>query len=94
MDQQLIYQIIQGLFTALRWLIFARIIISFLQVVVRIDPYNPLIRFIYEITEPLMAPFRRIIPPIGGMDFSPIVLFLVLQISESIVIQLVQMLLR
>lgn len=94
MDQQLIYQIIQGLFTALRWLIFARIIISFLQVVVRMDPYNPLIKFIYEITEPLMAPFRRIIPPVGGMDFSPIVLFLVLQIAEGIVIQLVQMILR
>lgn len=91
MDQQLIYLIVQGLFTVLRWLIFARIIVSFLQVVVKIDPYNPVIRFVYEITEPLMAPFRRIIPPLGGMDFSPIVLFLVLQIVESIVIQLVRM---
>ena len=91
MDQQLIYLIVQGLFTVLRWMIFARIIVSFLQVVVKIDPYNPVIRFVYEITEPLMAPFRRIIPPLGGMDFSPIVLFLVLQIVESIVIQLVRM---
>jgi len=91
LDQQLIYLIVQGLFTVLRWLIFARIIVSFLQVVVKIDPYNPVIRFVYEITEPLMAPFRRIIPPLGGMDFSPIVLFLVLQIVESIVIQLVRM---
>ena len=93
MDQQLIYLIVQGLFKALTWLIFARIIISFLHVVVRLDPYNPVIRFIYEITEPLMAPFRRLIPPIGGMDFSPIVLFLVLQVVESIVYRLVGMLL-
>lgn len=93
MDQQLIYQIVRGLFTVLRWLIFARIIISFLQVVVRIDPYNAVIRFIYEITEPVMAPFRRIIPPLGGMDFSPIVLFLVLQIVEGIVFQLLRSLL-
>ncbi|MDT3700298.1 MAG: YggT family protein [Thermincola sp.] len=93
MDQQLIYIIVQGLFTVARWLIFARIIISFLQVVVRIDPYNAAVRFIYEITEPVMAPFRRLIPPIGGMDFSPIVLFLVLQFLERIVYQLVGMLL-
>ena len=85
MDQQLIYLIVQGLFTVLRGLVIARIVVSFLQVVVRLDPYNPVIRFIYEITEPLMAPFRRLIPPIGGMDFSPIVLFLVIQVVESIV---------
>lgn len=93
MDQQLIYIIVQGLFTVARWLIFARIIISFLQVVVKIDPYNVAVRFIYEITEPVMAPFRRLIPPIGGMDFSPIVLFLVLQFLERIVYQLIGMLL-
>ena len=88
MDQMLIVQIIQGLFTAIRWLIFARIIISFLQAFTKIDPYNPLIKFINEITEPLMAPFRRLIPPIGGMDFSPIVLFLVIGVVERIAMEL------
>lgn len=91
--EQLIYQVIDKLFEVLKWLIFARIILSFLQAVVRIDPYNPVIRFIYEITEPIMAPFRRIIPPLGGMDFSPIVLFFVLQFVKSLVLQLAQMLL-
>lgn len=81
--------IVDGLFTAIRWLIFARIVISFLQVFMRIDPYNPIIRFIYEITEPLMAPFRRLIPPIGGMDFSPIILFLVIGFLENIIMQLI-----
>jgi YggT family protein len=91
--EQLIYQVIDKLFEVLKWLIFVRIILSFLQAVVRIDPYNPVIRFIYEITEPIMAPFRRIIPPLGGMDFSPIVLFFVLQFVKSLVLQLAQMLL-
>jgi YggT family protein len=91
LDQQLIYLFIRGIFTALIWLIFARIILSFLQVVMRIDPYNPIIRFIYETTEPLMAPFRKLIPPLGGIDFSPIILFLVLQIVENILIKLVGM---
>ncbi|MHB9094737.1 MAG: YggT family protein [Eubacteriales bacterium] len=89
MNQLLVVQVVQGLFTAIRWLIFARIIISFLQAFMRVDPHNPVIRFINEITEPLMAPFRRLIPPIGGMDFSPVVLFLVVGFVESLVIRLV-----
>lgn len=81
--------IVDGIFTAIYWLIFARIILSFVVMFVRIDPYNPIVRFIHEVTEPLMAPFRKLIPPIGGMDFSPIVLFLVLQLVERWVKQLV-----
>ncbi len=81
--------IVHGIFTAIYWLIFARIILSFIVMFVRIDPYNPIVRFIHEVTEPLMAPFRKLIPPIGGMDFSPIVLFLVLQLVERWVLQFI-----
>lgn len=42
------------------------------------NPYQPVIRFIYEITEPYLALFRRVIPPIGVVDLSPIAAFLVL----------------
>lgn len=86
MDLNLIIYVV---FKTLRWLIIARIILSFLPMIMRIDTYNPIVRFIYEITEPVMAPFRRLIPPIGGMDFSPIVLFLVLQAVESVVYQMI-----
>lgn len=75
--------IISALFQAIYWLIFARIILSFLVSFVRIDQHNPIFRFINEITEPIMAPFRKLIPPIGGMDFSPIVVFLVLNLLEK-----------
>ncbi len=81
--------IIHAIFTAVRWLIIARIVLSFLPLFMRIDPYNPVVRFINESTEPLMAPFRRLIPPIGGIDFSPIILFLVLGFVENLVLQLV-----
>lgn len=81
--------IVEGLFTAVYWLIFARIILSFVSVFLRIDRYNPVMRFIYDITEPIMAPFRRIIPPVGGMDFSPIVLFLVLQLVRAWILRLI-----
>ncbi|PKM81661.1 MAG: YggT family protein [Firmicutes bacterium HGW-Firmicutes-14] len=82
-----IIDIVDIIFKAIWWLILARIILSFLPMFMNIDPYNPVVRFINETTEPLMAPFRRLIPPVGGLDLSPIVLFLVLQILHSVVRQ-------
>lgn len=82
-------QIVEGIFTAIKWLLYARIILSFLPMFMRIDPYNPIVRFIVESTEPLMAPFRRLLPPIGGFDFSILILWFVLQVVEGIVLQLV-----
>ncbi len=38
--------------------------------------YNPAIQFLYKITEPVLAPVRKVIPPVMGMDFSPIVVFI------------------
>jgi len=57
------------------WLIIGRCILSF----VRHDPYQPIIRFIYDVTEPVMAPFRRLLPTAGGIDFSPILAVLAIQ---------------
>lgn len=82
-----LFVIVQAIFTAIRWLIYARIILSFLPLFTRVDPYNPIVRFVYESTEPMMAPFRRILPPIGGFDFSIILLFFILQFVERLVFQ-------
>jgi len=40
------------------------------------NPSNQAVQFLYKITEPVLAPVRKVIPPIGGMDFSPIVVFI------------------
>lgn len=85
-----LFVIVQAIFTAIRWLIYARIILSFLPLFTRVDPYNPIVRFVYESTEPMMAPFRRILPPIGGFDFSIILLFFVLQFVEMAVFELLR----
>ncbi len=66
-------------------LIFVRCILSF----VRHDPYQPVLKFIYEITEPIMAPFRKIIPMAGPIDFSPIIVLFVVQIVGSILAAIV-----
>ncbi len=50
------------------------------------DPYNQIVRLIYRITEPILAPFRRIIPPMGMIDISPIVVFLLLSFIERLVV--------
>lgn len=42
--------------------------------------HNRFYEFIYKITEPVLQPIRRRLPPLGGFDFSPIVVFLVLHI--------------
>ncbi|MFN8471245.1 MAG: YggT family protein [Anaerolineae bacterium] len=53
------------------------------------NPYNPIIRVIYQLTEPVLAPFRRYIPPVGMFDISFLVAFIVLEIVFNIILQLV-----
>lgn len=84
-----IIQIVNTAFNVLVWLIIGRCILSF----IRHDPYNPLIKFVYDVTEPIMAPFRRIIPATGGIDFSPIIAVLAISLIQKIVIDLLYALL-
>jgi YggT family protein len=63
--------------TLLLWyerLILVRLVLSWFQP----SPYHPVIRFIVRVTEPVLAPARRIVPAVGVVDFSPILVFLVL----------------
>ena len=43
---------------------------------------QPAVYLLHQITEPVMAPFRKLLPPMGGMDFSPILLFIVINIIQ------------
>ncbi|HLS91335.1 MAG TPA: YggT family protein, partial [Limnochordia bacterium] len=63
------------------WVIFARLILSWL----RIDVDHPIISFLYRVTEPVLRPARQLIPPAGGLDFSPIIVFIVLRIVGNFV---------
>lgn len=53
-----------------------------------LDPYNPIVRVLFQITEPILEPARKLIPPIGMIDISPIVVFLVLGLLQDILRQL------
>jgi len=45
-----------------------------------VNPYAPLAPFFDQLSRPLLAPFRRVIPPLGGVDLSPLVLLIALQV--------------
>ncbi|MHB0876863.1 MAG: YggT family protein [Anaerolineae bacterium] len=84
-----IVNFIDILFEVLSLAILARVILSWF----RVDPYNRFVQILFQVTEPVLAPFRKIIPPMGTIDITPIVALLVLQIAQRIIVtMLVQML--
>jgi YggT family protein len=62
------------------FVILARVLMSW----VNIDPYSPLARVIFDLTEPVLAPVRNMLPPAAGLDFSPIIVMVLLNILGSI----------
>jgi len=78
-----IAQLIDFLLTAYMWVIIGRAIISW----VNADPYNPIVRFLYNVTEPLLSRIRRLVPmSTGGIDFSPMILIMVIMFLQSFLV--------
>ncbi len=50
------------------------------------DPYNPVYSLLTDLTEPILRPCRRLIPPIGGLDLSPLVALIALQVLKMLII--------
>lgn len=79
---------VSALFDIFYYLILIRIILSFFPV----SPYaNPtllnIIYFLRQLTEPILAPFRKVVPPLRmGLDFSPILALVVLRIVRNILL--------
>jgi YggT family protein len=82
-------KILDILFTFYTWIIIAQAIISW----VRPDPYNPIVRFLYAVTEPVLRPIRRYLPVHwGGFDFSPLIVILaVVFLQEFLIKSLIQL---
>jgi YggT family protein len=70
------------------YIIIARAVISW----VNPDPYNPIVRLLNSVTEPVLYRIRRRLPLFGGIDFSPIIVIMAIIFIQSFVVQsLVQM---
>lgn len=73
-------RLINLLFTVYSLAIIIRAFLPLLGV----DHYHPLMQFLLRITEPLLAPLRRYVPPFGGLDFTPMVALMILWIAERL----------
>lgn len=79
----LLIQIVQIAGSVYTWLIIIGIVMSYF-----VSPYHPIRRTIDGLINPLLNPIRRVVPPLGGFDFSPIVLVLLVRVVETLLISL------
>jgi YggT family protein len=85
-----IFEIVKALLVAIVWVVIANAIISWLIAFDVINMRNRLARqvvtFLDAITRPLLAPFRRIIPPLGGIDITPVILIVIVQATIVVLV--------
>jgi YggT family protein len=79
----ILLDIIVLLIGLLTWIVIIDALLSFF-----LDPYHPVRMTLDRLVEPMLAPLRRVIPPISGIDFSPLALIIILQILRQLVIVL------
>ncbi|HQS08088.1 MAG: YggT family protein [Rhizobiales bacterium 24-66-13] len=71
------------------WVLIIAAVLSWLLAFNVVNAYNPVVRtigeFIFRITEPVLAPLRSILPSLGGLDLSPMVLILIIFFIERVI---------
>ncbi|MCI0438831.1 MAG: YggT family protein [Chloroflexi bacterium] len=75
--------LINALVTFLYVALLGRVIISWLN----LSPTNPIANFLYQVTEPILAPLRRVLPSFGMLDLSPMVAIIILALIQNILIR-------
>lgn len=68
------------------WIIIIRALISW----VNPDPYNPIVRFLYQATEPVLYRVRRYLPYTGGIDFSALIVILIIVFLQAFLVNTLQ----
>lgn len=81
-----LYAAIANLFQLFQLILIVRILLTWFP---NINWWNQPYKFLREVTDPVLEPFRKLIPPIGGLDLSPMVLFFVLGILEKVVLSFI-----
>ena len=77
----IVFQIIGLLLRLFELALLARIILSWFP---NLDRGNPIIRFLYDVTEPVLRPIREMLPSNGMFDFSPLIVFVVIQVLTTL----------
>lgn len=72
------------LLTLYSWILLARVLMSWLPV----DPNHRAVRLLRDLTEPVLQPIRRVLPPAPGIDYSPIIAFLLITVAQQVVLRI------
>ncbi|MSN25994.1 MAG: YggT family protein [Geobacter sp.] len=75
-----IIELSSGLLTIYKYVLLASVVVSW----VNADPYNPIVNFIYRVTDPLLRRIRRHMPDTGMLDLSPLVAFAAIYVIQII----------
>ena len=76
-------QLINTVLTIYTWVLIIRVLITWVSP----DPFNPVVQFLARATDPVLEPLRRIIPPIGFLDITPIIALLLLQAVQHFLVR-------
>jgi YggT family protein len=80
---QVLAILVNGITTILFWLILIRIVLSWFPV----DPFNTFVSVLHQITEPILAPFRRLPLQIGPIDFSAYLAIVILMLIQRVLVR-------
>ncbi len=75
-------KLVDFILTLFIWLIVIRALLSFLSA----DYDNPIVPLLVKLTDPVLQPFQRVIPPLGGFDLSPLVAILALYLAQALLV--------
>ncbi len=75
--------LVNRLFVVYQYIILARVLITWFP---NLDPTHPVVVFLYRATEPVLRPFRNLMPTSTGIDFSPIIVFFLLRVVQQVVV--------
>lgn len=78
----LLAQIINTLANLYVWIVIASILMSYF-----VDPYHPVRQGVDNLVRPLLDPIRRVVPPVGMFDFSPLVLIVLIQVLSNVLVR-------
>ncbi|MFQ3535721.1 MAG: YggT family protein [Aggregatilineales bacterium] len=82
---RLLVELVQFSFLIFNLLILARVLMSWFNP----DPSSAIVRTIYQLTEPILAPIRRLLPSTGMIDLSPMVALIGAIVVEALILQLI-----
>jgi YggT family protein len=77
-----IIELADGLLTVYKYVLIAAALVSWVSP----DPYNPIVNFLYRVTEPLLRRIRKVMPDTGAVDLSPLVAFALIYVVQIVVL--------